>query len=257
LQQIEPQNAAVWLLEFQHAAERGRAAEARAALARAAGAPEYRDYEDALYRTVLQVMLAPSTPARFAYSKRSDTSAEQARRWDADMLGWQVFFRARWEQYRWLKWTCDVAMGDGDEGMVRDCNTVARRMDVESSGMQSLQFARGLLPLLATDSDEQAQLVQRRREFSWLSMEGHPGKFVEASSHEAVIDQEVERTLAGMSYLERRRRMVADRGLTFPADYDDHSDDRPRALRTRCPPPMVEDVAVNALHAAAQCRSGG
>ncbi|MHB8310154.1 MAG: hypothetical protein ACYDCY_07045, partial [Metallibacterium sp.] len=67
LEQLAPDNAAVWLLAFDHARQRGDDKAARTALARAAAATEFSTYYGALLHVVLETTRALPMPAALVH----------------------------------------------------------------------------------------------------------------------------------------------------------------------------------------------
>jgi hypothetical protein len=219
LQELDPDNAAVDVLEFLHAAEAGRHAEARAALEAAARAPAYRDYHVALRQMLLRESIAAAVP--LPRSPDATVSAEHEERMDLDWWSSLAFFILRPDHGALLR-TCDPErMPAGDAALRETCRAVGERMADGTAGINAK--VRGLVFLSHFDPDpaRRAEWTVRRREMYWLQLEGHPGKAGSADDYEALTRVDLDNALAGMDEVERARRMVAARGVTMPADYRD------------------------------------
>jgi hypothetical protein len=231
LQQLEPDNALGWLLEFIREDARGHKAQARAALARAARAPTFRDYVDPVFASMLREALADPTvitltPAELLDGRKQGIAPAQAQRLakfidSTDAYGEYTPVGAA------LRDACDPSAAARDDAALRaDCRALLERMDASGSGIGTRMRVRFLLARLATGPDDKARLQARRREINWLFEVGHWFDHVDGGGYGAAMDTDIADILAGVDQFERLQHYAAARGLAMPPDYRDRVDKR-------------------------------
>jgi hypothetical protein len=203
LREIDPDNAATWLLEFGRQSALAKKAEARAALLRAAQASAYRDYADELALRQLRVLLAdPTQLSRLDPAMPQLDAAAQTRMvkmLDADMaLGIppHVFPLAR---------ACDPAgEARGDLALQAACRTIGALEAAPGSSWISQTNGVLLQWRLARDDAERVALDARRTGLRDLSAHLR-------AEHDWArwLAQEIDGRLAGVGDVERRRRELA------------------------------------------------
>jgi hypothetical protein len=218
LLQVDPDNAAAWLMELERATERADAPAARAALARAARAPAYRDRIEAMEQVVLREWLDDATILAFdpATAQTAATPAQYSR-WFKLFEAWTAFMVMEPGGYP-LTQACDPAGAAKDDTAARaDCLAIARMMDTDASSLLAQSHGRFLQARLATDPVERSRLEARRNEIKWLVHEGRGP--IPADIDPVKMEEEIAQRLAGIGELERLRSSVAARGLVFPPDW--------------------------------------
>jgi hypothetical protein len=214
LLQVDPDNAAAWLLSFQREAERGDAAAARASLARAARAPVFRDYVDAIDQVVLREWLSDPTELRVGpHESKSTLTEAQFARWNK-LFESTTSFGTPGDYY--LAKACDPASAAKDDPALQaDCRAIGAMKDTAGAGLFSQSQGRFLQMRLATDPAERERFEVGVREIRWLIHEGSWGE----TADPAKIEEEIAMRLAGTGDVAIRRHIAAARGLVFSPDW--------------------------------------
>jgi hypothetical protein len=213
LLELDGDNAAAWMLEFERQDGRGDAVAARSALARAAHAPAYRDYADTLDLRLLRAQLDDPTQIEYVVEPELpglDANAH-ARFWKLldshEMVGTHALSA--------LSRACDPqGAAANDAALQADCRAIGAREATPGASLFSQSHGVFLQWRLARDEGERAILAERRRELRWLlDSSGGPAAGKDLPRW---IEAEIEDRLAGVGDVEHRRRIVAARGLVFP-----------------------------------------
>jgi hypothetical protein len=218
LLEIDGDNAAAWLAQFERATARNDAATARLALARAARAPALRDYVDALEQAVLREWLADATslPVDPASVKTALTPMQYGRWFKLTEVSTALLGATAANHP--LTRACDPQGAARDDPALRaDCRAIAAKMDTAAAGLFTQSQGRFLRARLADDPAGRARLQARARELKWLLHEGRwpVGDDVDL----ARMEEELQLRQAGVGDVERRRRIAAARGLAFSPDW--------------------------------------
>jgi hypothetical protein len=210
---LDADNAAAWLLEFTREQRRGNAAQARAALARAARAPAFRDYGDALRRAVLRETLADPT-------EYVGVPGDLPSGWTPAVMARAVKLNNAYVAYftgpvnEFVVRACNPAIGAAhDEVLQADCRAIGAAMVVEDAGMTSQTLGLVIQARLANDPSQRESLERRKRDLDWMR---HleivtPG----LNPHDAAaIEREIEARLSPMGEVAWLRKRIVDAGLS-------------------------------------------
>jgi hypothetical protein len=215
LLEVDADNAAAWLLRFQRDTERGDGTAARAALARAARAPAFRDYGDVIDRVVLREWLSDPTEMRAGpiESGLPLTDAQYAR--------WYKLFEATTAMLGtpgdyYLAKACDPAAAANDDAALQaDCRAIGALKDSPDASLFSQSQGRFIRMRLASDPTERERFEVAAREMSWLI---HSGQW-EGVPDPTKVEEEIAMRLAGTGDVAMRRHIAAARGLVFTSNW--------------------------------------